>query len=400
MSVPSSEQKNETWWINGIFVLLAHLVAIYAFLYYPVSYKVQWLTYICWQLATLGITMGYHRLWSHRAFKASFPLKVMLALMGTMGFQGSAKWWVLRHRLHHRYTDTDHDPYDAKKGLWFSHIGWIFEKPFYPRMKYIEQEDLNSDPVVVFQHKYFVPLAFACGFGIPTLIGALWGEALGAFLYCGFIARILIWHVTFCINSLAHYIGDQEYSDEMTARGNLLLAIITNGEGYHNFHHEFPNDYRNGVLPHEWDPTKWLIWGSSKLGLAWDLRITPDNEIIKAKILTAEKKVAEYREQVTWGPETASLKSYTPQQFNDMVQLKKAEWIIIDDIILDVRDFKERHPGGAKLIDAQIGKDATKAFYGILNNHTLSARTYLKMLAVGKIDSHEGIISGEGDKDK
>jgi stearoyl-CoA desaturase (delta-9 desaturase) len=114
-------------------------------------------------------------------------------------------------------------------------MGWIFKKPHYPRMKLIDASDLNADPVVRFQHKYYVPLALGVGFGLPTLIAAFWGDALGGFLYGGILSRVIIWHATFCINSFAHWAGDQLYSNEVSARGNLLLAIMTHGEGYHNF---------------------------------------------------------------------------------------------------------------------------------------------------------------------
>lgn len=389
--------ETEVWYANGIFVGIAHLIALYAFVYVTPKVQTLWLAYVCWQLATLGITMGYHRLWSHKAFKATDAVKYTLAVIGTMGFQGSIKWWVLRHRLHHRFTDTEHDPYNAKKGLWFSHMGWIFEKPFYPRMKFIDQEDLNADPVVVFQHKNFVPLAFASGVLAPTILGLFWGDAWGSFFYCGFVARIAIWHVTFCINSLAHYIGDQVYSTELTARGNLLLALITNGEGYHNFHHEFPKDYRNGIEAFDWDPTKWVIKGLSHLGLTYDLAEASENEILKAKITTAEEHVAEYRKKVDWGPISETLSTYTSTQFHENVTQGK-RWLIINGEIFDVAEFIPKHPGGEKFIQNYIGKDATKGFFGNANNHTKSARTLLAMLRVGKVTDN-GVSSPESKQD-
>lgn len=228
--------------------------------------------------------MGYHRLYSHRAYEASLPLRVLLTFMGTLGFQGSIKWWVLRHRLHHRYTDTNDDPYDAKKGLWFSHMGWIFEKPFYPKLKLVDASDLMADPVVVFQHRYYPFLALTSCLLLPTLIGALWNDPVGGYLYGGIVTRLMVWHSTFCINSLAHWMGDQKFSKETTARGGFILALFTVGEGYHNFHHEFPTDYRNGIAWNDFDPTKWCIWAASQLGLASNLRIYSDKEIQKGAV--------------------------------------------------------------------------------------------------------------------
>lgn len=129
---------------------------------------------------------------------------------------------MLRHRLHHRFTDTDSDPYDATRGLFFSHMGWIFRKPTYPKMKDIDRRDLDADPVVRFQHEHYIPLTLALGLGLPTLIGWSYGDATGGFIWGGVVGRILIWVSTFSINSFAHYLGDQEYSEEVTARGNFV----------------------------------------------------------------------------------------------------------------------------------------------------------------------------------
>jgi stearoyl-CoA desaturase (delta-9 desaturase) len=97
-------------------------------------------------LRLVGITMGYHRLWSHRTYTARWPLRFILAILGTLSFQGSIKWWSERHRLHHRFTDSDHDPYDARRGFWFSHMGWIFQKPYYRKLPLVDVSDLTKDP--------------------------------------------------------------------------------------------------------------------------------------------------------------------------------------------------------------------------------------------------------------
>lgn len=156
-----------TWHGNCAFVVYTHLVAACMFLWWKPHPATVTLTLAMWLFAGmgrrddngcrwggdvynceigLGITMGYHRLWSHRAFKAAWPLRLFLALMGTLSFQGSIKWWVERHRLHHRFTDTANDPYNAKRGFWFSHIGWIMKKPFYPLLPLIDASDLHGDP--------------------------------------------------------------------------------------------------------------------------------------------------------------------------------------------------------------------------------------------------------------
>ena len=212
---------------------------------------------------------------------------------------------VLRHRIHHRFTDTEDDPYTIKKGFFHSHMGWIFVKPHYKRMKLIDASDLDADWVVAFQHKYYLPLAFAIGFIFPTLVGSLVlpgssADVLGALLYGGFVSRLFIWHSTFCINSLAHWIGEREFDPKITAAGGLLVSLLTNGEGYHNFHHAYPNDYRNGIRWYDFDPTKWLITACWSLGLATDLVVSDQDEIEKVKILAKEEHLREQRKNYNW----------------------------------------------------------------------------------------------------
>jgi stearoyl-CoA desaturase (delta-9 desaturase) len=147
--------------------------------------------------------------------------------------------------------------------------------------------DLQKDRLAWLQHEYYVPIAIFMSFGLPSLIGYLYGganAALGAFLLSGFARVVLVHHSTFCINSLCHWIGDRPYSTHCSARDSFVMAIFTFGEGYHNFHHEFQYDYRNGVKPWQYDPTKWAIWILNKLGLVSNLRTVPEERILKAQI--------------------------------------------------------------------------------------------------------------------
>lgn len=386
MNKPQKKEA-EGWYANGAFVIATHLLALYALIFHRPATQTIWLTFILWQLASLGITMGYHRLWSHRAYEARLPLRVVLGVMGTLGFQGSIKWWVLRHRLHHRFTDTNEDPYASNRGFWFSHILWIFQKPRYTKMKSIDASDLVADPVVRYQHRYFVPLALFFGFILPTVLGSLWNDALGGFLYGGIICRIISWHGTFSINSFAHWTGEQLYSNEISARGNLLLAVITGGEGYHNFHHEFPKDYRNGYRFFDYDPTKWSIYFFHKFTnqIPFVYR-SPENEIQKAKTNMQLFKIHKLQDKLDWGVDPNTLPAISYSDYNKAVTDEGKEWFVIDDLVLDVAPFKESHPGGAKILRAFYGKDATKAFHGGLNIHSKAANTMLAMFRVAKID--------------
>jgi len=384
-----SDKPEPIWWFNGAFIIFVHVVSILALLFYTPAKATIWLTYISWHLSTFGITVGYHRLWSHKAYTARLPLRAALAFMGTLAFQGSIKWWVLRHRLHHRYTDSDHDPYSATKGFWFSHMGWIFAKPHYPRMKLIDQSDLNADPVVVFQHKYYVPLALGSGLILPTIIAAFWGDAIGGYLYAGMLGRLLVWHSTFCINSFAHWAGDRLYSNEVSARGNLLLAVLTNGEGYHNFHHEFPKDYRNGHQWFDYDPSKWVIWFFHRFtSQVPSLQRVPDNEISKARAQMMAIEAAELEAKVQWPADSDALPVMTVEELRASREEGKSLFAI-DGFVLDVEDFRSKHPGGEQLLKTYFGKDATRAFYGGLNQHTKAARNMVGMLRVARLETKE-----------
>ncbi|KAJ7175058.1 hypothetical protein C8R43DRAFT_1057713 [Mycena crocata] len=319
-------------------------------------------------------------MYSHRAFRAKFAVRVVLAGLGAAAGQGSIKWWCLRHRLHHRYMDDPlHDPYAATRGLFFSHIGWLFYKPVYERIHLVDGADLESDPVVRFQHKYFVPLAFSLGFGLPALLGGLLGDASGGFVWAGLVARLATWHGTFLVNSLCHWNGIQPYSDEDSSKGNLLLAVVTNGEGNHNFQHTFPYDWRAGP-GHiwSWDPCGWIIYVLYCFGLVSDLRTSRESDVREAMVYMASKNTllpSSTTDDTPWGGETWNIRDA-----QNYVDTKPGRCLVlIDDYFVDVTRYLGEHPGGASLLRKySIGQHdvvaASWAFDGGLNNHSRSAR--------------------------
>ena len=234
----------------------------------------------------MSITAGYHRLWSHKAFEANMLVKVVLAIGGAMSLQNSILHWCSDHRIHHRHVDdNEHDPYSAKKGFWYSHIGWMLRE--YQTHRYTDYSncrDLQKDAVVMWQHKHYLKIMLGANFGVPVLLGWLNGDILGMLLLAGVFRLVVVHHVTFFINSLAHIWGKQPYTDKNTARDNDILAFFTFGEGYHNFHHIFEYDYRNGIKWWQFDPTKWLIKGLSLIGWTSNLRRCPEERIEKAKV--------------------------------------------------------------------------------------------------------------------
>jgi stearoyl-CoA desaturase (delta-9 desaturase) len=234
----------------------------------------------------MSITAGYHRLWSHKSYEANKFVRVVLAIGGAMSLQNSILHWCSDHRIHHKHVDDiEHDPYSAKKGFWYSHIGWMLrEYQIYRYADYSNCRDLQKDPIVMWQHKHYLKIMLGANFGIPLLLGGLNGDVWGMLLLAGVFRLVVVHHVTFFINSLAHIWGKQPYTDKNTARDNGFLAFFTFGEGYHNFHHIFENDYRNGIKWWQFDPTKWLIRGLSFIGFTCNLRRCPEERIEKAKV--------------------------------------------------------------------------------------------------------------------
>ncbi len=233
----------------------------------------------------LSITGGYHRLWAHRVYKASPILKIFYALWGAGALQNSILIWASDHRRHHRHVDdNDRDPYSAGRGLWFSHIGWMLRD--YPSNTddFSNANDLLDDPIVMWQHNNYLSLTVFMNAGLPLLLGFWYGDVVGYLLLVGLLRLIVNHHVTFFINSLAHFWGKQPYTDENSARDNAFLAVLTYGEGYHNYHHIFQTDYRNGIRWFHWDPTKWLINTCSWLGLASELKRVPNFKVQRARV--------------------------------------------------------------------------------------------------------------------
>ncbi len=234
----------------------------------------------------MSITGGYHRLWAHRAYDAHVVLKVLYLVFATMALQNSALAWCSGHRRHHLYVDDDaRDPYSAGRGFWFSHIGWMLRD--YPSgvADFSNIPDLKRDPLLAFQHRHYALLATATNLGIPLAAGWLVGDVWGTFLLAGVLRLVLSHHFTFFINSLAHMWGSRPYTEENSARDNPILALVTHGEGYHNFHHIFAHDYRNGVRWWQWDPTKWLIASLQWVGLTRRLKRTPAFQIQRALLV-------------------------------------------------------------------------------------------------------------------
>ena len=308
MAQPQSFENAPINWIPAFVLISTPLAALLIVPYYLWTHSVSWQVwaifafFMAWN--GLSITVGYHRLWSHRTYQAHPIVKWFFLIGGTLAVQGSVFDWCAGHRLHHRHVDDIYqDPYSAKRGFWFSHIGWMLKNYPSGHYDYKNIPDLKADPVLVAQDKYYALWILLANIGLPALFGWMVGDIAGTLVLAGLLRLVLSHHFTFFINSLCHMFGTRPYTDTNTARDNPILAIFTWGEGYHNYHHFFQYDYRNGVKWWQYDPSKWIIYGLSKIGLTWDLKRVPDVTIQHSQtemaFKRAEKKVATFSGNLT-----------------------------------------------------------------------------------------------------
>lgn len=294
-SAARSEEHAPINWVTTTVFTLTPLAALILVPWYGITHGYSawaWLSLVVFLFACgMSITAGYHRLWSHQTYQAHPVVRWILAVFGAMALQNSILIWASQHRRHHLYVDdVDKDPYSAKRGFWFSHMGWILRDYPSGRNDFSNARDLERDPIVMFQHRYYLPLTLATNIGLPLALGWAVGDVWGVFLLGGLLRLVVNHHFTWFINSLAHMWGSQPYTDENTARDNPVMALLTYGEGYHNFHHIFQNDYRNGVKWWQYDPTKWLIAALSWVGLASNLKRVPDLWIRRAQLAMQFKR--------------------------------------------------------------------------------------------------------------
>ena len=277
-------------WVRIAFFMLSPVIGIAGTAVYSWKFGVRWwepaLFLVLYACVGLSVTAGYHRLFAHKSYECHPLVQAFYLFFGAMALQNSILAWGSDHRIHHRYVDHDWDPYNIQRGGLWAHILWIFYKGPADRT-YDDVPDLQKNRLVQFQHRHAAWFGILGGLGIPTVIGWTMGSALGGLLWGGFLRVVVIHHTTFFVNSIAHLYGTRPYTEANSARDNPWVAILTNGEGYHNFHHRFPADFRNGIRWYQWDPSKWWIRGLRVVGLARGLRKTPQLVIERARLQTA-----------------------------------------------------------------------------------------------------------------
>jgi stearoyl-CoA desaturase (delta-9 desaturase) len=349
-------------WPNVIVFIVTFLIAILAVPYRAFTYGFDSteiiFALICFIYCGMSITTGYHRLWSHKTFEAHWSLRLILAIGGAFALQNSILHWSSDHRIHHKHVDkNDVDPYSAKMGFWYSHIGWMCrEYHAHSYHDYKNVRDLQKDPIVMWQHKHYLLLAVAMNFSVPIIFGLLHGNMLNSLLLIGVFRLVINHHTTFFINSLAHIWGKQTYTDKNTARDNGFLAFLTFGEGYHNFHHIFENDYRNGIRWWQFDPTKWLIKTCQWIGLTKKLRTSPEDKVEKMRI---EMTLKRSKEKLSARPNAEQALVSLQQEY--------------DLLISKINDFyqvrKKLLAAKRELVLAEVEKSDLMIQYKELNRH-------------------------------
>lgn len=258
--------------------VLAHL-ACFGALWSGVSATSLWLAFGLYWLRMFAVTAGYHRYFSHRSYKTSRIMQFVLAFLAQSTAQKSVVWWASKHRHHHRYADTEHDVHSpVQTSFAYSHLGWIFHRRHHV-FDASTVTDLTRFPELRLLHRFEL---------LPAIVLALACFALDGWagLFVGFFwSTVLVYHGTFCINSLAHVHGDKDYVTGDESRNNWWLAIITMGEGWHNNHHAYQYSVRQGFRWWQWDPTYYLILGLSKLRLVWDLKAPPQAVVDRSQAL-------------------------------------------------------------------------------------------------------------------
>ena len=291
------KNKSKYNWNMVFFLTIIPLIGIFGTSIYVYQNGIVWqepiLLLIFWFISGMGITMGYHRLFAHKSFKTNSFVEWILMILGSLAFENTILKWVSDHRKHHNLSDTKDDPYSIMEGFWHAHIGWIIKNTPEEQSRIKGVKDIESKSAIKFQNKYYFHIGIIVGFILPLILGFIYNRPLGAVLWAGFLRVTLVHHATFFINSLCHYVGNRPYDYKSSARDSWFVSLFTFGEGYHNFHHTFQWDYRNGVKWFAFDPSKWIIKLLSFVGITYDLKETKEYMIWKNHINSIKDQLNE-----------------------------------------------------------------------------------------------------------
>ena len=242
-------------WYNVIIMLALHILAVAGLVAGASTGWKNWFFFIVYSaMGGLGVTAGAHRLWAHKTYKARMPLQVLLMLFNCVSFQNHILEWARDHRVHHKFSETDADPHNAKRGFFFAHVGWLLMRK-HPDVlikgKTVDISDLKRDPVVMFQYRYYLPLSFVLTLFLPVFIPwYFWGVHPVTGFLVAVLRYVLTLNSTWLVNSAAHLWGSRRYDIHANPSDNRFVSFAAIGEGFHNYHHTFPYDYSTS----EWGP--------------------------------------------------------------------------------------------------------------------------------------------------
>ncbi|MEM9074570.1 MAG: acyl-CoA desaturase [Myxococcota bacterium] len=285
-----SEQRAPHWTIHkrmnwpGSAAFVACHLAIFGAIYSGVTWQAAVACVVLIFVRLWGVTAGYHRYFSHRTFKTSRVFQFILAFLAQSSAQKGALWWAAHHRRHHKHSDQEGDLHSpVREGFWYSHLGWLFvdgsEITEYDRIR-----DFARYPELVWLNKFhLVP---------PTLlaVGLLYWLGLPGLFIGFFLSTVLLWHITFTINSLAHVYGKRRFETTDDSRNSMFLGLLTLGEGWHNNHHRYQSSARNGFYWWEIDVTYYVLKMLSWVGIVWNLRPVPEKVLAEGRRRDREAK--------------------------------------------------------------------------------------------------------------
>mmetsp|Transcript_10446 Transcript_10446/g.12126 ORF Transcript_10446/g.12126 Transcript_10446/m.12126 type:complete len:334 (+) Transcript_10446:131-1132(+) len=265
-------------WPMMIYIGIAHLAGIVGLTKLSqCSAETLIFAFLLWPISGFGITVGVHRLWSHRSYDASFALRLVLMLCNSVANQGSIFHWARDHRVHHKYSETHADPHNATRGFFFAHMGWLFVKKHPDVVKAgreLDFSDLLEDSLVMFQKKcdpWFQ--LYMCNVMPAQVASYFWGEKFwNAFFVAGALRYVVVLHFTWLVNSAAHLYGDHPYDVLSYPSENPFVSLLAVGEGWHNWHHKYPFDYAASEfgISSQFNPSKLFIDAMAMVGLAKD----------------------------------------------------------------------------------------------------------------------------------
>lgn len=314
----------------------AYLISLPFYFYYTSpSWSMCLIAFLLFWMSGISITAGYHRYFSHRAYKTNSIIEFFLIFFGSLAFQGSVLRWAFDHREHHAYVDTDKDPYSINKGFLYAHFLWIMDEQRPIDAKVVP--DLLSNKLVMNQHRFANLWMIGSNMLVLVFLGYLLNDFLSA-LIIGVLTRLFfLHHFTWFINSLAHTWGDKPFCQEQSAVDNFIISLVTFGEGYHNYHHTYANDYRNGVRWYHFDPSKWLIWSLSKLGLAYSLR-KMDPTTISRRMVMERKNLLTTRLKDLWYVKKDELE----QKINEITEQIMSKTVHFKNLKEKYQQFKKQ----------------------------------------------------------